>query len=243
MQGLQQIGFSLATVIAGAGVTGLAVALAAQSTLRNIFGSLMILLDKPFRVGQRIIVGDHDGSVEEIGLRSTRIRLLNGHVTSIPNERMADAEIENVGMRPFIRRVSSINIAYGTPLEKVNRAVEILREILTPLKDVNAQATDDDTQVEGSNECINHPDFPPRVFFNEFNKDSLNLLMIYWHHPPEYWDFLAFSQRVNEEIILRYREEGIEFAFPTQTIHIAGAEATPFPRIEGDALPSVRARD
>ena len=230
IQGLQQIGFSLATVIAGAGVTGLAVALAAQSTLRNIFGSLMILIDRPFRVGQRIIVGSHDGVVEEIGLRSTRIRLLNGHVTSIPNERMADAEIENVGLRPYIRRVSSIHLAHGMPIEKVNRAVELIRGILEPhqVSEGGIHSSDD------PNAPINYADFPPRVFFNEFNRDSLNLLMIYWYHPPEYWDFLEFSQRINEEIIEKFREEGIEFAFPTRTVHIAGTTATPFPQIEAD---------
>ena len=230
IQGLQQIGFSLATVIAGAGVTGLAVALAAQSTLRNIFGSLMILIDRPFRVGQRIIVGDHDGTVEEIGLRSTRIRLLNGHVTSIPNERMADAEIENVGLRPYIRRVSSLHLAHGMPIEKVNRAVKIIRELLAPheVSESGIHSSDD------PNAPINYADFPPRVFFNEFNRDSLNILMIYWYHPPEYWNFLEFSQQLNEQIIDRFREEGIEFAFPTHTVHIAGTKAAPFPQIEAD---------
>ncbi|MBC2601979.1 mechanosensitive ion channel domain-containing protein [Puniceicoccus vermicola] len=230
IQGLQQIGFSLATVIAGAGVTGLAVALAAQSTLRNIFGSLMILIDRPFRVGQRIIVSGHDGTVEEIGLRSTRIRLLNGHVTSIPNERMADAEIENVGLRPYIRRVSSIHLAHGMPIEKVNRAVEIIRKLLEPheVSEGGIHASDD------PNAPINYADFPPRVFFNEFNRDSLNILMIYWYHPPEYWNFLEFSQRINEEILEKFREEEIEFAFPTRTVHIAGTKATPFPQIEGE---------
>ena len=229
IQGLHFIGFSLATVIAGAGVTGLAVALAAQSTLRNIFGSLMILLDKPFRVGQRIVVGDHDGVVEEIGLRSTRLRLLNGHVTSIPNERVADLEIENIGLRPFIKRVSSIHLTYGTPLDKINRAVSIIRETLT--EEGKEKKETEESQAHLSLEHINRAEFPPRVFFDEFNEDSLNILMIYWYHPAEYWDFLAFGQWINEEIIRRFREEGIEFAFPTQTVQIESGQAAPFPTI------------
>ncbi len=227
IEGLHFIGFSLATVIAGAGVTGLAVALAAQSTLRNIFGSLMILLDKPFRIGQRVKIGGADGTVEEIGLRSTKIRLLNGHVTSIPNDKVADAEIENIGMRPYIRRVSNITITYDTPQEKIPLAVEIIREVLA--------VPEGHIASEGEahpNACINRPDFPPRVFFNEFNAASLNILMIYWHHPPDYWRFLEFSQRVNEEIMRRFSKAGIEFAFPTQTIHLAGETVAPFPQIQ-----------
>lgn len=229
IQGLQQIGFPLATVVAGAGVTGLAVALAAQSTLRNIFGSLMLLLDKPFRVGDRVKIGSVDGSVEEIGLRSTKIRLQTGHVTSIPNDKLADTEIENVARRPYIRRVSNITITYDTPQEKIPLAVEIIREILSvPEAYV---ATDGNTHP---NDPINRPNFPPRVFFNELNADSLNILMIYWYHPPATWDFLEFSQQVNEEIMRRFSEAGIEFAFPTQTIHLAGEKVTPFPQIEAD---------
>ncbi|WP_309396961.1 mechanosensitive ion channel family protein [Cerasicoccus maritimus] len=229
IRGLQEIGFSLATVVAGAGVTGLAVALAAQSTLRNIFGSLMLLLDKPFRVGDRVKIGAVDGAVEEIGLRSTKVRLLTGHVTSIPNDRLADVEIENVARRPYIRRVSNITITYDTPQEKIPLAVEIIREALSVPEDY--LPTDGNTHP---NDPINRPMFPPRVFFNEFNPASLNILMIYWYHPPAYWDFLEFSQKVNEEIIRRFSEAGIEFAFPTQTIHLAGEKVTPFPQIEAD---------
>ncbi|MEO0795395.1 MAG: mechanosensitive ion channel family protein [Verrucomicrobiota bacterium] len=229
IEGLHYVGFSIATVIAGAGVTGLAVALAAQNTLRNIFGSLMILLDKPFRVGQRVKIGSADGTVEEIGLRSTKIRLLNGHMTTIPNDKVADAEIENIGMRPYIRRVSSITITYDTPQEKIPLAVDIIREVLSV-----PEGYDDSSGKPHPMAAVNHPDFPPRVFFNELNADSLNILMIYWHHPPQYWDFLELSQQINEAIMKRYGEAGIEFAFPTQTIHIAGENAVPFPGIQGD---------
>lgn len=196
------------SLIAGLGVGGLAVALAAQDTLKNFFGSLVILADKPFVLGDRIVVDGHDGPVEEVGFRSTRIRTMDGHLVTIPNGEMANKTVLNIGKRPYIRRLSNIAITYDTPPAKVGRAVEIVREIL---KD-----------HEGM-----RPEFPPRVYFNEFNDASLNIIMIYWYHPPSYWDFLAFNERVNQDILAKFNAEGIEFAFPTQTVYLAGDPKRP----------------
>ncbi len=198
----------LTSIIAGLGVGGLAVALAAQETLKNFFGSLVIFADKPFELGDRIVVDGFDGPVEEVGFRSTRIRTLEGHLVTIPNGELANKTIQNIGKRPYIRRVANITITYDTPPEKVQRAVEIIKEIL---KD-----------HEGM-----HPDLPPRVFFNEFNDASLNILVIYWYHPPDYWAFQQFNERVNMEILRRFNAEGIEFAFPTQTLYLAGDPKRP----------------
>ncbi len=122
----------------------------------------------------------------------------------------------------------------------VNRAVEIVREILavpdTPdmEKDESVEAAAyTATKDSGGerqphpNEAINQPDFPPRVFFNDFNPDSLNILMVYWYHPPEYWDYLKHAHWVNVQIKERFEAEGIDFAFPTQTLHLAGDEKRP----------------
>jgi MscS family membrane protein len=163
---LDNIGFNINTLIAGLGVGGIAVALAAQDTLKNFIASVMILLDKPYRIGQRIVVKGHDGVVEEIGLRSTRMRLLTGHQTTIPNDQMATMDIENIGRRPHIRRLANITICYDTPLEKIEKAVAIILKILE-----NHDGMD--------------PEFPPRAYFNEFNADSLNLLVLYWYHPAD----------------------------------------------------------
>ena len=198
-------GKDITTLLASLGVGGLAVALAAQDSLKNFFGSVMILLDKPFQVGDRIVVGEHDGPVEEVGFRTTKVRTLDGHVVSIPNSVLVNDMVRNVARRPYIRRVSNITITYDTQPEKVQRAVDILNEILD-----NHEGMD--------------PEFPPRVYFTEFNDCSLNLLMIYWYHPPQYWDYLAFTQRVNLEILKRFNAEGIEFAFPTQTVYLANDE-------------------
>ena len=196
------------SLLAGLGVGGLAVALAAQDTLKNFFGSLVILADKPFELGDRIVVDGHDGPVEEVGFRSTRLRTLEGHLVTIPNGEMANKTILNIGKRPYIRRLANITVTYDTPPDKVLRAVDIVRAIL---KD-----------HEGS-----RPDFPPRVYFNDFNDASLNIVMIYWYHPPDYWKFLAFNERVNRQILEKFNEEGIEFAFPTQTVYLAGDPRRP----------------
>ena len=198
----------ITSIIAGLGIGGLALALAAQDTVKNFFGSVVLFVDKPFEMGDRIVVDGQDGSVEEVGLRSTKVRTLDGHLVTIPNGELANKLIRNIGKRPYIRRVANITITYDTPPEKIDRAVEIIKQILD--------------NHEGM-----HPDFPPRVYFNEFNADSLNILVIYWYHPPDYWACLDFTERFNKEVFRRFSEEGIEFAFPTQTLYLAGDTARP----------------
>ncbi len=201
-------GKPMTTLLAGIGIGGLAVALAAQDTLKNLFGSFMIMVDKPFRVGDRVIAEGFDGYVEEIGFRSTRLRSLTGHLIAMPNEKMASVSIENIGMRPSIRRYSNITITYDTPVEKVERAVSIIKEILKDHKGMD-------------------PDYPPQVYFNEFNDASLNIAMFYWFHPPDYWEAMRFSEEVNLRIMRAFEAEGIEFAFPTTTTYLAQDDRRP----------------
>jgi len=240
LHGASQVGVPLVGLITGAGVFGLAIALAAQDTLRNFLGSVMIFIDRPYSVGERVTVMDHNGTVESIGLRSTKIRLLSGHLTSIPNEKMAATDIENIGRRPYIRRDLNVTITYDTAPEKIIRAREILRDILAVPQESDTESlrSPDDTvgtsAIRGEakwqhhpNEAINQPDFPPRVYFNDLNADSLNILVIYWYHPPEFWDYLEHATWINEQILERFNAEGIDFAFPTQTLHMAGDEKRP----------------
>ena len=201
-------GKPMTTLLAGLGIGGLAVALAAQDTLKNLFGSFMIMVDKPFRIGDRVVVDSFDGYVEEIGFRSTRLRTFSGHLVSIPNEKMASSNIENIGMRPSVRRHANITITYDTPVEKVERAVSIIKDIL---KD-----------HEGM-----HPDYPPQVFFNEFNDASLNIAVWYWFHPPDFWEAIRFNEKVNFRIMRAFEAEGIEFAFPTTTTYLAQDDRRP----------------
>ncbi len=205
---LDNIGLKVSTLLAGLGVGGLAVALAAQDTLKNLLGSIMILLDKPYKVGQRIIANGHDGIVEEIGLRSTRIRLLTGHQTTIPNEEMAKIDIENIGQRPHIRRLTNIGITYDTPPEKIEKAVDIILKILD-----NHEGMD--------------PELPPRAYFNEYHPYSLNILVLYWYHPADYWGYMKFSQEVNLQIAREFQKEGIKFAFPTSTTYLSQEDGQP----------------
>lgn len=192
----------LTSLIAGLGVGSLAVALAGQDSIKNFFGSLVILADKPFELGQRILVDGHDGVVESVGMRSTRIRTLDGNLVTFPNGELANKVIVNISRRPYIRRVMNVTIPYDTPPEKVRRAVEIVKALLE-----NHEGMD--------------PSRPPRVFFNEFNPTSLNIQAIYWYHPPDHFAYMSFSERLNMELLRRFNEEGIEFAFPTQTVFVA----------------------
>ena len=198
----------ITSIIAGLGIGGLAIALAAQDTIKNIFGSFVLFTDKPFEMGDRIVVDGHDGPVEEVGLRSTKIRTLDGHLVTVPNGELANKTIQNIGKRPYIRRIADLTITYDTPTEKIDRAIEIVKEILD--------------NHEGM-----HEDFPPRIYFNEFNAASLNIRVIYWYYPPDYWDFMAFSERFNKEVFRRFNKEGIDFAFPTQTLYLAGDPLRP----------------
>ncbi|MCG8583914.1 MAG: mechanosensitive ion channel family protein [Pirellulales bacterium] len=194
------------SVIAGLGVGGLAIGLAAQDMIKNFFGSIMIFSDRPFELGDRIVVDGFDGPVEKVGFRSTQIRTLDGHLVTIPNGELANASIRNIGKRPHIKRAFDLGVTYDTTPEKLRQAMDIVKEILT--------------DHEGMD-----PDIPPRVYFNGFGDSALNIQVIYWYHPPAYWDYSEFSQNVNMQILERFNAEGIEFAFPSQTIYMAGGAA------------------
>ena len=190
-------------VIAGLGAGGLAIGLAAQDTIKNFFGSVMIFADRPFELGDRIVIDGHDGPVETVGFRSTRIRTLDGHLVTVPNGEMAYKTIHNIGKRPYIRRVMDIRIAYGTAPDQIQHALEILRDLLD--------------QHEGQQES-----HPPRVFLHEFLESAVSIRAIYWYHPPAYWEFCAFGERLNLAIMTRFRDAGIEFALPAQKLFVYG---------------------
>ena len=195
-------GLKIGPLLASLGIGGLAVALAAKDSIANFFGTLTILFDKPFQVGQRITIDQYDGIVENVGFRSTRIRTLAGHLVTIPNEKLVNSSLENIGERPYIRWLTNIGITYDTPPDKVEKAVQILEKTLE--------------NHEGMKE-----DFPPRVFFNGFNDWSLNILVIAWYHPPDYWTFQAWLQKTCLEIMRGFEAEDIDFAFPSRTLYMA----------------------
>jgi MscS family membrane protein len=191
------------SMLLGAGVGGIAIALAARDTIANFFGSVTIFADRPFQIDELVRIEGHYGPVEEVGFRSTRIRTLEGHLVTVQNSTIANSIVENMGRRPFIRRTCNITITYDSGHAKAKRAVEIIKEILASVPEVNTD-----------------PGKPPRVYFSDFNDWSLNIYMSYWVKPPEYWLYHEVNERVNLEMMKRFEAERIEFAFPSQTLYL-----------------------
>lgn len=191
------------SLLLSAGIGGIAIALAAKDTVANFFGSITIFADRPFQMGDLVKIDGHFGPVEAVGFRSTRIRTLQGHQITVPNSVIANSIVENVGRRPFIRRTSNITITYDSGHTKAKKAVEIIKEILAGIPQVNADA-----------------EYPPRVYFSDFNDWSLNIYMSYWVQPADYWLYHEVNERVNLEMMKRFEAEAIEFAFPTQTLYV-----------------------
>ena len=216
--GLKDLGLSLVPLIAGVSVGGLAFALAAKPTLANLLGSVLIFADKPFLVGERVIIGNHKGTVEDIGLRSTLLRTMSGHHVSIPNDEVCNSSIENIARRPNIRRKFGLTITYDTSPEKILRAIEITKQLLSVEEDEGK--SDKELGRPGNKHINNNENFPPRVYFDTLNDCSLNLQVNYWFHPPVYWSYLEHATWINTELIKRFGEENIDFAFPTQTLEV-----------------------
>jgi len=194
--------WDIGALIAGLGIGGLAFALAAKDMLSNFFGSVTIFADRPFQMGDRIIVQGYDGFVEEVGFRSTRIRTFFGHLVTVPNAVIASTPVENAGVRPYIRRNFEITVTYDTPPEKVQQAMDILRDMLTARKNKFPA------------------DLPGWVHFMNYNAASLGLAVTYWFGSTDWKEYLDFTSDFNLELLRRYNEAGIEFAFPTQTVYV-----------------------
>lgn len=199
------------TVIGGA--LALGVGLGSQNLVNNFLSGLIVMAERPVRIGERVVFGNYDGFVEEVGFRSTRIRTLTDHVVMIPNASLVSESIENIERRRCVRRLLNVTITYDTPREKIVEAVQSIRNIL---------------EEDGIREPI-HPvfgwdEYPPRVCFNDYNADSLNILVVYWYAPPNYWEYLLHAERVNLRILEEFERLGVEFAFPTQTLYLARDE-------------------
>ncbi len=200
LYGGQYLGIPVGTLLASAGIGGLALALGSQDTLKDLFGTVSLMADKPFRVGERIILGKYDGVVEDIGLRSTKLRLLNGHLVTLPNDQLARSQIENVGRRPYIRRIADIQLPLDTPRSSIEQAIASIRSVL------------------GEHEGMD-PEYPPRVYFTDYLPTAFNIKVIYWYYPPNYWDYLAMSEKVNLAIFRAFEEQGIQFSLPSRVAH------------------------
>jgi len=207
------LGANVTSWLAGLGIAGLAVSLAAQDSLKNLFGSITIVLDRPFVVGSFVKYSGELGTVERIGFRSTRIRTLGGSVLSVPNSNIVNDPVENIGVRPHIRRVLNVTIPYDTPKDKIAEAQQIIKDICKA-DGVRDAIHDEDDPDDPDN-------LPPRVFFSDFNAASLNLVVYYWHRPGDWWAYLDHATRFNQMLFEEFEDAGIEFAFPTQTLLLA----------------------
>ena len=200
---LGNLGFDIRTALASVSVIGLAVGLAAQDTVGNLFGAVAVFLDKPFKIGDRVRIGEVDGTVEEMGIRSTRIRNLEGFLVTVPNKEVGNSRIVNISLRPTIRTTFAIGLTYDTPAPRVLRAVELIEEIF-----------------------LRHPQTQDVVvYFNKFGDFSLNLEVIYWCKLTDWRLFTKVLQGLNLELKERFDAEGLSFAFPSQTLYLE--DATP----------------
>lgn len=214
----QNLGMNVTGLLASLSIGGLAVGLAAQDTLSNLFGAVALFADKPFRVGDRIQLDAIDGTVEAIGLRSTRIRNLDGHLVAVPNRTMANASITNISKRPNIKTVMNVGVTYNTPADRVERAMAIIEEIFKP-----------------------HPKTADLIIsFNKFNDSSLNILVVHWWNSTDFKEYLRGFQKLNLELKRRFDAEGIDFAFPSQTVYVKnGTHTEPLPVVSATSAKTV----
>jgi MscS family membrane protein len=193
---LNNAGYDIGALLAGLGIGGLAFALAAQDMVSNLFGGFTIFTDRPFTVHDRIKVGGLDGSVQEIGVRSTRIKTLEGRTVTVPNSKIAHDAVENVTSEPARKVVLNLGLTYDMNADQVQKAMDVLVEIAAANQSVQEE---------------------PTVGFNAFGDFALGILFIYWVIKGE--DILGTQTAVNLEILRRFSEAGLDMAFPTQTVY------------------------
>ncbi|MCB1308814.1 MAG: mechanosensitive ion channel family protein [Leptospiraceae bacterium] len=197
---IQNLGVNVLSLLAGLGIGGLAFALAARDTVANFFGSLMILLDRPFQVGDWIKSGSAEGTVEEIGFRSTRIRTFYNSVISVPNSELMNAHIDNMGMREFRRVVANLSVTYDTAPDKMEAFLEGIKNIIK----ANPNTRKDYFHV----------------VFNDYGDSGLIVMLYFFLKVPDWSTELVERQNVFLEVYRLARDLGVEFAFPTRTLHM-----------------------
>ena len=196
---LQNLGVNITAILGSVSVLGLALGLAAQDTVSNLFGAVAVFMDRPFKVGDRIKVGsDVDGVVEEMGLRATRVRTADGFLVTVPNKTVGANTVTNVSSRRFIRGVFDYGLVYDLPAERLRRAAALLREIY------GAHPKTHEVQVH----------------FNKFGDSALNLNVVWLCQGTDWNAYIAAVEALQLEVKARFDAEALEFAFPTQTVHM-----------------------
>jgi MscS family membrane protein len=193
---LNNAGYDVGAVLAGLGIGGLALAMAARDTVSNVFGGFTIFTDRPFGIHDRIRVNGFDGTVQEIGIRSTRVTTLAGTMVTIPNATFSDTAVENVSAEPSRKVTLKLGLTYDTSPEGMEKGLEILRGIVAGNDNLEEKVL---------------------AAFTEFGDFSMNLLFIYYIKKDA--DILESQTQVNMEILRQFTSAGLEFAFPTQTLY------------------------
>ncbi|MDH4070802.1 MAG: mechanosensitive ion channel family protein [Ignavibacteria bacterium] len=199
---LDNVGVDVTALITGLGIGGIAVALALQTILGDLFASLAIVLDKPFVIGDFITVADFSGTIEHVGLKTTRVRSLTGEQIVIGNSDLLNSRIRNFKRMEERRALFVVGVTYQTPYEKLRRIPEMIKEII--VKDPVARFD--------------------RCHFKEFAASSLNFETVYFVLAPDYISYMERQQAINLEVYRRFEAEGIEFAYPTQTLYLEKGE-------------------
>lgn len=203
----QNMGYSVSGLIASLGIGGIAVAMAAKDTLANVFGSIMILVDRPFKIGDWIRTSEFEGVVEEIGFRSTRIRTFAKTLVNVPNSQLANMVIDNVDAMPKRRVKMRIGLTYDTPVEKLKQAIAGIEQVLKGHIGVDQEFS--------------------MVKFDEFEDSSLSIFLYYFTKSTHWTEYLQVRQEVNLQIMQLLESLGLAFAFPTRTVHLETAVPEP----------------
>ena len=199
---LDNLGVNITAMVAGLGVGGIAVALAAQNILGDLFASLSIVLDKPFVVGDFLIIGEFLGSVEKVGIKTTRMRSLSGEQLVFSNNDLLSSRIRNYGRLYERRVVFSIGVTYQTSAEQLRAIPDILKAAVEKRDKVRFD----------------------RAHFQKYGDFALIFEIVYFVLSSDYADYMDIQQAVNLEIFEVFEEKGIEFAYPTQTVFVNKAE-------------------
>ncbi len=195
---LDNLGFDITTLLASLGIGGIAVALAAQNILGELFASLSIALDKPFIIGDFIVVDSYMGNIEKIGMRTTQIRSLSGELIMFSNTDLLSSRVRNYKRMLERRIVFTLDLVYGTPYKQLARVPDMVREIVE---------AEDMARFD-------------RAHFKAYGASSLIFEFVYYVLSPDYAEFMNVQQRINLAIYEKFETEGLDFAFPTQTLHV-----------------------
>ncbi len=200
------LGYDVTAIIAGMGIGGIAIALAAQNILGDLFNYFVIFFDQPFEVGDFLVVGDENGTVEKIGIKTTRIKTLSGEQLVFSNSDLTNSRIHNFKKMQRRRIVFTVGVTYETPVEQVRSIPALLREIVESQKGV---------------------DFD-RAHFKQFGDSSLDFEIVYYVNSADFNTYMDLQQEFNLQIYQKFGERGISIAFPTRTLYVRNENGTKF---------------